>query len=132
MYSFLEIHRQQQDEARRKAGEQWKEMDLVFCNAHGSFLNSNVTRIAFYKLLDQANKTPDESGKLLNIPPIHIHDLRHTASTLWQSMGISEKVVQELLGHSTLEMTRIVYTHVIPSMQKDAAEKINSLLQGGF
>jgi integrase len=124
---LLIAHRQRQDEVRQQAGKAWKEHDLVFSNRLGGFLLSTNTREEFYRLLDKANNTPNESGELLSLPDIHIHDLRHTASTLWQSLGISEKVAQEWLGHSSLEMTRFVYTHVIPSWQKEAAERINAL-----
>ncbi|HEX4207339.1 MAG TPA: site-specific integrase [Ktedonobacteraceae bacterium] len=128
IYAILERHKQTQNEARRKAGARWKEQDLVFPNTRGSFLHSDTTRGAFYKLLAKANNTPDESGQMIHMPQIHIHDLRHTASTLWESLGISEKMRQELLGHTKWEITRNVYTHVIPAMQKDAAERINKLL----
>lgn len=123
----LETHRQRQDEMKRKAGTHWKELGLVFTDKRGDHMYSNYIRAWFYKLLEEANGIPDESGKLLNLPDIHVHDLRHTASTLWESLGISEKMRQEWLGHTSLKMTRIVYTHVIPSMQREAAERINRL-----
>lgn len=129
IYGIMETHRQRQNEMKHKAGTNWKDQDLVFTNRNGGFLKDNATMRTFYKLIDKANSVPDESGNRIVIPRIHIHDLRHTAATLWQSQGISEKVAQELLGHSNVEMTRIIYTHVIPSMQKEAAEKINSLFQ---
>lgn len=124
---LLEEHRQRQEEMKRKVGAQWVEKGLVFTDKRGDYIYSNNRRLSFYRLLEKANSMPDESGKLLNLPHIHIHDLRHTASTLWESLGISEKMRQEWLGHASLKMTRIVYTHVIPSMQKEAAERINAL-----
>ena len=127
VYKLLEEHRQNQDDARQEAGEKWKDQGLVFPNRHGDFLYPNIARATFYRLLDKARRTPDESGQLVPIPDIHIHDLRHTASTLWQSLGISEKMAQELLGHSEVEMTRNVYTHIIPAMQQEFVERLNSL-----
>ncbi len=124
---MLEAHQQQQEEMKCKAGAQWKEIGLVFANRQGGHLYGSNNREAFYRLLKKANSIPDESGTLLNLPDVHIHDLRHTASTLWESLGISEKMRQEWLGHTTVKMTRIVYTHVIPSMQREAAERINAL-----
>ncbi len=129
IYSFLSAQRQRQEEAKQKAGASWKERGLVFPNKYGNFLRSSYTREVFYKLLDRARNTPDEFGKMLDLPDIHIHDLRHTASTLWQELGVSEKMRQELLGHSDVEITRNVYTHILPSMQKDVAEKVNKLLE---
>lgn len=124
---LLEGHRQRQEEIKRKAGTQWEERGLAFPNTKGDYLYATYNRQMFYRLLKKANSIPDESGKFLNLPDIHIHDLRHTASTLWESLGISEKMRQEWLGHASIKMTRIVYTHVIPSMQRGAAEKINAL-----
>ncbi len=118
MYDLLQEHRVKQDEARLKAGPAWEDHGLVFCSIRGSFLYHVNTSASFHRLLVKAG-----------LPRIPIHDLRHTASTIWQSMGIREKVVQELLRHSKLEMTRNVYTHVLPSMQDDAVNRINTLLQ---
>lgn len=60
---------------------------------------------------------------------ILLHDLRHTASTLWQSLGIDPKVRQKMLGHSDVDITMTVYSHVLPEMQKQAIEKINGLFE---
>ncbi|MDI9459060.1 MAG: hypothetical protein QM373_04940, partial [Bacillota bacterium] len=43
--------------------------------------------------------------------------------------GEHPKVVQEMLGHSTISMTLDTYSHVIPSMQKEAARKMDELLK---
>ena len=43
-------------------------------------------------------------------------------------MGVPAKVVQELLGHSTISITMDVYSHVLPSMQKDAMDKMGDFL----
>ncbi len=124
---LLEVHRQKQEEMKRKVGTQWEERGLVFTNSKGGYLYGSANRQAFYTFLKKANSIPDESGNFLALPEVHLHDLRHTASTLWESLGISEKMRQAWLGHASLKMTRIVYTHVIPSMQKEAAKKINAL-----
>ncbi len=60
---------------------------------------------------------------------MHFHDLRHSAASLLASMGVSPKVIQEMLGHSGIEMTMNVYTHTLPSMQKEAAEKMKNLFE---
>jgi integrase len=44
-------------------------------------------------------------------------------------MGIDLKVIQEILGHSTLDMTANVYSHVLPSMQREAVEKMETLFE---
>jgi len=61
------------------------------------------------------------------LPHIRFHDLRHTSATLLLIAGVHPKVVQERLGHSRIDMTLDTYSHVVPSMQEDAAEKKNKL-----
>ena len=62
------------------------------------------------------------------LPKIRFHDLRHTAATLMFKQGVHPKVVQERLGHSSIVQTLDTYSHVIPSMQKDIATKLDHLL----
>jgi integrase len=44
--------------------------------------------------------------------------------------GVHQKVVQELLGHNQISMTRDMYSRVLPTMQKDAVSRLNDALQG--
>ena len=65
---------------------------------------------------------------LPGLPAIRFHDLRHTAATLMLKQGINPKIVQERLGHADISITLNIYSHVLPSMQEDAAEKIDELI----
>ena len=60
---------------------------------------------------------------------VRFHDLLHSAATILLSMGVNVKVVQEILGHSRVGMTLEIYSHVLPGMQEDAAEKVSRLFQ---
>jgi integrase len=62
------------------------------------------------------------------LPRIRFHDLRHTAATLLLSSGVHPKVVQERLGHSQISVTLDTYSHVLASMQEEAAGKLDLLL----
>ncbi len=55
--------------------------------------------------------------------------MRHTCATLMLKNGENPKVVQERLGHANISITMDVYAHALPSMQKDAAAKLSSLLR---
>ena len=66
--------------------------------------------------------------KKIGLPVIRFHDLRHTAATLMLQQGIHPKIVQERLGHADISMTLNTYSHVLPSMQEEAAEKLDELL----
>lgn len=65
--------------------------------------------------------------KKSGILPIRFHDMRHTHATLLLSMGVNPKVVAERLGHSTVITTLDTYSHVMPSMQKEVAERLGNL-----
>jgi integrase len=115
----LEQHRIRQLEAKVKVGRLWQEHDYVFCTSVGTHLNP--TR----DMLDQLKALL----KKAELPEIRFHDLRHSAATLLLSQGVHPKVVQEILGHSNISMTMDVYSHVLPSMQQDAINKLNTALQ---
>jgi integrase len=66
--------------------------------------------------------------KATGLPDIRFHDLRHTHASLLLEAGVHPKVVQERLGHSQISLTLDTYSHTIPSMQEDAAEKFETLL----
>ncbi len=115
----LKQHRIRQLEAKLQAGPTWTDKDLVFCTAFGTPLNPNYVLERFKKLLKKAG-----------LPDMRFHDLRHSAATMLLSMGVHPKVVQELLGHNQISMTMDIYSHVLPTMQKEAMSKMNDALQG--
>jgi integrase len=68
--------------------------------------------------------------RTLDLPPIRLHDLRHTHATLLLAAGVPVKVVSERLGHTKIAMTLDVYAHVLPAMDRDAADRFGQLLAG--
>ena len=59
------------------------------------------------------------------------HDLHHTCATLLLSKGVHPKIVQELLGHSSISITLDTYSHVLPNMQGEAVKAMDSLFENG-
>jgi integrase len=57
---------------------------------------------------------------------VRFHDLRHTHATQLLLAGVHPRIVQERLGHSTVTLTLDLYSHVLPSMQEDAAAKLDT------
>ena len=108
----------------------------VFTDTKGGPLRkSNLLRRSFVPLLDLRNtrealRTQDVAEDALPkpLPRIRFHDLRHTAATLHLASGTHPKVVQEMLGHSTISMTLDTYSHTVPSMQREAAATMDRLL----
>ena len=58
------------------------------------------------------------------LPPIRLHDLRHTYATLALKAGVHPKVVSERLGHATVGITLDLYSHVTPAIARDAANVV--------
>ncbi len=61
-------------------------------------------------------------------PAVRLYDLRHTHATLLLLAGVHPKIVSERLGHSTINITLDTYSHVLPGMQKESAQKLNAML----
>lgn len=116
---LLRVHRIAQNERRLLLGSAWPENDLVFARSDGSPDDvSNLSRR--WVLL----------CKRAGVSGLRFHDLRHTSATMALARGIHPKVVQERLGHSTIGITLDTYSHVLPSMQEDAAERMGDALSG--
>jgi len=94
----------------------------VFCDTLGGYLRpQNVTRRSFQPIINRANQEGED------VPLIRFHDLRHTAATLLLLAGENPKVVSERLGHASVTITLDTYSHVLPTMQKEAARKLDAL-----
>ena len=74
------------------------------------------------------SQTVSRLQRSAGVPTIRLHDLRHTHATLMLKHGIPLKVVSERLGHSTPAFTMAVYQHVLPGMQRDAANTFARLI----
>jgi integrase len=96
----LRRHRIIQNEERLKAGASWADNDLIF---------------------------PTRKGALMR-PSTITDDLRHTAATLLLGRGVHPKLVQELLGHSSIAITLDRYSHWIPSMGEQTAAAMEAAL----
>ena len=62
------------------------------------------------------------------LPDIRYHDLRHSAATLMLKQGVRPKIIQERLGYSDISMTLNTYSHITPTMQGEAASKLDEIL----
>src|SRR5262249_1394268 len=58
------------------------------------------------------------------VPDVRVHDLRHTAASLWLAAGADPKVVQRVLGHATAAMTMDLYGHLVDASLWQAARRI--------
>lgn len=114
--AILKEHQVRQRETFKKYGLEHMENNLVFCTPVGSYLdNPNV--------LKQLKLKYKEAG----IDDKTFHDLRHTYATRLFELGEMPKTVQELLGHSDVNLTLNTYTHVLEILKTETAAKIDDL-----
>ncbi len=114
----LSDHRRRQNEDRLRLGTLWQDGGLVFTSTVGTPVGiGNLTYRSFRPLLERAG-----------LPRIRVHDLRHTAATLLLGKGVHPKIVQEMLGHSTIAQTMDTYSHVLPDMQDGAVAAMQDAL----
>jgi integrase len=92
---------------------------LVFTNRKGGPLHQSVVGVRLRRALEAAR-----------LPRIRVHDLRHTAATALLVEGVHPKVVQDMLGHSTITTTMDTYSHVMPTLQADAVRRLDRILRG--
>jgi integrase len=62
------------------------------------------------------------------VPPVRLHDLRHTAASLLLAQGVPPRVVMEILGHSQIALTMNTYSHVAPEVSREAADRMARML----
>jgi len=115
---MLKSHKVAQEQACIKAGEKWIEQGIVFSNTIGGFLSSNILRFLFHDLLKDAG-----------LPDMRFHDLRHSAATILRGARVQLKIVSERLGHASIATTADIYSHVLPEMQQEVADKIDGLFK---
>jgi integrase len=73
---------------------------------------------------DYVTRAFREAAEGAGLPRIRLHGLRHTWASLALAAGINPKVVSERLGHATVAFTLDTYSHVMPGLQEDAAERV--------
>jgi integrase len=115
----LKEHRRHQAEELLKGGPEYQRLDLVFATAQGGpLMVQNLFRRHFKPILKQAG-----------LPQaIRLYDLRHSCASLLLAADENPKVVSERLGHATVTLTLDTYSHVLPTMQKAASEKLENLI----
>ncbi|WP_270406053.1 tyrosine-type recombinase/integrase [Paenibacillus timonensis] len=109
-------------ESRKKRlalGDAWKGGDhfFVFSNDEGIAYYPETPYLWFRNFL-----------KKNGLKYIRFHDLRHTSATLLINKGVHAKLISERLGHSNISTTMNVYGHALQSADRDAANKLDSLV----
>jgi hypothetical protein len=113
----LRAHRDPQRAEAAAPGPGYHASGYVFTNLNGDPMAPDRLTRMFKALAAQAG-----------LPPVRLHDLRHGAASLARSAGVDLRIVQEMLGHSSIVLTADTYTSVLPDVARSAAEKVASLI----
>jgi integrase len=113
----LRQHRASQLRERLIAGDRWIDSGFVFTTPIGTPLDASNVNKRFKALL-----------KAAGLPPMRVHDLRHTCASLRLVQGVHPRLVMETLGHSQISLTLDTYSHVTPALNEDVARQMNAVL----
>jgi len=98
--------------------EDAKPSDLVFLTQNLTPIEStNLVRQEFHPALERAG-----------LRRIRFHDLRHTYATLMISLGVNIKALQTWMGHSSIATTLDLYGHLLPEVDSDIQDRLESLV----
>jgi len=101
----------------RLASAEYETSDFVFTKPHGgSYHPQYLSRLI------------GRYSEELKLPRLTAHGLRHTSATLMLASGVPAKVAAERLGHADPTLFTNLYSHVTPTMQREAADEIGSAL----
>ena len=106
----LRAHRTRQAAERLAWGADYTDSGLVITTEDGRPMHPETLSGLFVRQAKQAG-----------LPQIRLHDLRHSVASILLARGVHPKVVSELLGHATIALTLDTYSHIIPSLQQEAA-----------
>lgn len=114
----LREHKDEQNKHKEEYKYIYQDNDIVFAKSDGTFQNPRELLRQFHRILEKAG-----------VRKCRFHDLRHTFASLLLQAGETPKIIQELLGHSSIITTMDVYTHVVDNGKVGAIQKLNNLLE---
>ena len=113
----LHKHKMQCWANRLRLGEAYTVTDYIIVHPDGKPIYPEYVSQLFTKLQKKAD-----------LPKCRFHDLRHLCASIMLMQGVNVKVAQEHLGHKDISTTMNIYSHVLPSVAKEAAQKIGALV----
>lgn len=115
----LHRHRVKCFENKLRLGRRYEDTDFIIVHPDGKPIYPEYISQMFTKLQISAG-----------LPKCRFHDLRHLCASIMLKQGVDVKVAQERLGHADIATTLNIYTHVLPSSAREAADKIGEMVYG--
>ncbi len=120
--ALLKEHQESQNKLRESLGyPKLMDSDLVFCQYNGKPLLPNTVTHNWIKLVCRTG-----------LHGIRFHDARHTHASLMLKQGVHPKIVQERLGHASIQVTLDTYSHVTPGLQEAAAVSFDDIVLSNY
>lgn len=113
----LRSHRVGQDRERLKLGPRWDDHGMVFSTTVGTPIEPDNLSRSWYKLRGAVGE-----------PPPRFHDLRHTCVSLLLADGAPPHVVQQIVGHSAIDVTMTIYAHASLDEKRKALHSLGQRL----
>lgn len=113
----LKRHKARQAAQKLRLGAVYQDNGLVCARDDGTPISPSSVTHGFTLVLEKAG-----------LPKIRFHDMRHTHASLLLTQGWHPKMVQERLGHSTINLTLDTYSHVMPILHQEAAQRLDEFL----
>jgi integrase len=127
LVTALKQHRQRQLEERLRIGPRWrgpeptidgKPAGYVFTSEIGTVLEPRN----LYRAFDGIRQAAGQGDKTF-------HQLRHDCASLLLAQGVPMYAVSQILRHRNPSITARFYAHLTPELQRDAADRMDKLLQ---
>jgi integrase len=117
MVELLRRHRARQAVERMAVGEAWDDHGLVFSSEVGTPLDPDNVSHVFSRICRRSG-----------LGHWHLHQLRHSGASLMLAQGTDLYVVSEVLGHSSVTITKDVYGHLVEGQKRAASELMSAQL----
>jgi integrase len=115
----LRAHRARQAQERLLWGGTYPDGELVFSQENGQPLEGKTLNRVLTRVLRRAG-----------LPHVRLHDLRHTFATWLLEQGENPKTVSQLLGHTRVQITLDLYSHVTLAVEHQAIARLGETLEG--
>lgn len=116
LFEHLQKHKAAQDKEKILAGELYEDNDLVFATEIGKLIDPGNFNRTFARMIKKAG-----------IAHANLHSLRHTFATRSLEAGMNIKILQELMGHSSMSVTADVYSHVMTEVKIEEMKKLGDI-----